>query len=572
MLRMPPGYDSGMAVLLVDFAKTLDATAATSSKLAKQKILGDFFRSLEAPDLQLAVRYTGGRAFAATDERVLGVSSRTVRDVALELLNVDADTFRTVAIRRGETGEAVGELWPPPADGATPKLTLQDLTDAFDRLGATTQPAIKRPIVRDLFARCVLPREACYLAKLLTGDMRTGVKEGVLQAAVAVAFDAPLADVLRAQLLVGDLEEVATLAARHALAEARFTLFHPLQFMLAQPIETASEVSGEWVIEDKLDGIRAQVHKQADRIAIYTRTMDRTDESFPDVVRQISKFKGDCILDGEIVPWRDGRALAFAVLQKRLGRKTVSDKQLRDHPAAFIAFDLLYLNDTLLLDLPLVDRQKRLRAWAESNDSLIVLPSTIAIDTAQVETAFAAARDAGNEGLMLKQPQSTYTPGRRGGAWLKLKSHLPTLDCVVTAAEYGHGKRRGTLSDYTFAVRDGDRLVNIGKAYSGVTDEEIAQLTELFKSIALSDNGRVFQVRPQVVMEIAFDQILESSRHASGFAMRFPRIKRIRTDKLPEDADTLERVREIYSSVGNLGKKMHVIDVPEPTLFDGLLE
>ncbi|MGN6626908.1 MAG: ATP-dependent DNA ligase, partial [Tepidisphaeraceae bacterium] len=285
---------------------------------------------------------------------------------------------------------------------------------------------------------------------------------------------------------------------------------------------------------------------------------------------QLRAVEGDFLLDGEIVPWRDGRALAFSVLQKRLGRKKVSDTLLRNAPAAFIAFDLLYHSGDLLLDLPLVDRQRRLRSLRDSG--LLVLPSTIAADASAIEAQFAAAREAGNEGLMLKQPHSTYTPGRRGGAWLKLKTHLPTLDCVVTAAEYGHGKRRGKLSDYTFAVRDGDRLVNIGKAYSGVTDEEIEQLTQLFLSLSLTDNGRVFKVRPQVVMEIAFDQILESTRHASGFALRFPRIKRIRTDKPAEQADTLERVREIYASVGNLGKKVEPIAVPEPTLFDGLFD
>jgi DNA ligase-1 len=264
-------------------------------------------------------------------------------------------------------------------------------------------------------------------------------------------------------------------------------------------------------------------------------------------------------------------------LQKRLGRKTVSAKQLADNPAVLIAFDLLYLDGRLLLDEPLDVRQALLRELAANNPSLIVLPSANHQHAAEIEAAFEAARAAGNEGLMLKDPKSTYTPGRRGGAWLKLKSHLPTLDCVVVAAEYGHGRRRSSLSDYTFAVWDRDpaeegaTLVNIAKAYSGLTDAEIADLTQLFLSLAISDNGRVFRVKPQVVMELAFDQILESARHASGFALRFPRIKHIRTDKRIEDADRLDRVREIYQSVGNLGRKQDAPiarPVVEPTLFD----
>ncbi|MDB5328817.1 MAG: hypothetical protein JWM57_4386 [Phycisphaerales bacterium] len=563
-------------LLLATFAATLDAAAAVASKLAKQKAVAELLRGLEDDDRRRAVRYANGRPFAATDERVTGVSSRIVGDVVRDLLRIDPAVLREASIRHGELGEAVGELWPAAAPDAEPALTMADIATAFDALAATTQPAAKKPIVRDLIGQCVTDREACYLVKILLSDLRTGVREGVLQAGVAEAFGLELKEILRTQLLAGDLGDVAVLAKHGVHGEAAFSLFHPLQFMLANPIETAAdafdEAGGEWVIEDKLDGIRAQVHKQGDRVAIYTRTLDRVDESFPDVVRVIRSVPGDFLLDGEVLPWRDGRALAFAVLQKRLGRKTVTAKQLLDHPAAFIAFDALFLNGELLLDQPLVERQKALNAFAAIHPALLVLPSRIVSDPALVEAAFEAARTAGNEGLMLKQTHSTYTPGRRGGAWLKLKSHLPTLDCVVTAAEYGHGKRRGSLSDYTFAVRDGEKLVNIGKAYSGVTDAEIAELTTLFKSIAISDNGRVFQVEPKVVMEIAFDQITESTRHASGYAMRFPRIKRIRIDKGVADADTIERVREIYESAGNLGRKVEPPPQPpvpaEPTLFD----
>jgi DNA ligase-1 len=571
-----------MPVLLIDLARTLDIAASTTGKLAKQKALAELFATAAGDDLRRAVRYADGRAFAKPDERVLGTSSAIVSEVVLDMLGLDPGTYRSTVIRRGEIGEAVGEFWPPAPEGAEAILTLGDLAEAFDALGATTLPAAKKPVVRGLFARCVEPREACYLAKIILSDMRTGVREGVLQAAVAEAFGATLAEVLRAQLLTGDLGDVAVLAAEKRLADAAFKLFNPLGFMLATPIESAAEIDGtsEYVVEDKLDGIRAQAHISGNRVALYTRTLDRTDESFPDVVRQLRRVNGDVLLDGEIVPWRDGRALPFGVLQKRLGRKTVSAKQLADNPAVLIAFDLLYLDGRLLLDEPLERRQSLLRELAARNPSLIVLPSANHQQAEQIQLAFDAARTAGNEGLMLKDPKSTYTPGRRGGAWLKLKSHLPTLDCVVVAAEYGHGRRRSSLSDYTFAVWDRDpaeagaTLVNLAKAYSGVTDAEIAELTQLFLSLAISDNGRVFQVKPHVVMELAFDQILESNRHASGFALRFPRIKRIRTDKRIEDADRLDRVREIYQSVGNLGRKHEpptaLPAAAEPTLFDAL--
>jgi DNA ligase-1 len=343
------------------------------------------------------------------------------------------------------------------------------------------------------------------------------------------------------------------------------------------------------------------VHKQGDRVAIYTRTMDRTDDSFPEVVEAMKKIDGDFLIDGEIVPFAAGAVSPFQHLQRRLGRKAPTEAVLMKYPVAIIAFDLLYENGDLLMDLPLRERRARLESLAARTPAgwrLNVTESHEVRAETEITAAFEASKNRRNEGLILKDPESVYSPGRRGQMWLKLKTHLPTLDCVVTAAEYGHGRRRNSLSDYTFAVWRGDptsgdaaELVNIGKAYSGVTDAEIAELTTLFKSIAISDNGRVFQVRPQVVMEIAFDQIQRSARHASGFAMRFPRIKNIRRDKRPEDADRIERVEEIYQSAANTSRDAAVVEgdgkdvpaeakpakrkshkqaTPEPTLFDHL--
>jgi DNA ligase-1 len=353
--------------------------------------------------------------------------------------------------------------------------------------------------------------------------------------------------------------------------------------MLATPQETAAEAAGTmdgrtFFAEHKLDGIRAHIHKSGEgpsaRVAIYSRRLDRTDESFPDVVAAMSKIPGAFLLDGEIVPYRHGQVLPFANIQKRLGRKVLTAKILRDHPAVFIAFDLLYLNGDLLMDLPLAQRRRRLEDMPEA---LIRTRITDVRSAQEIEAAFCNARECRNEGLVLKDPVSIYSPGRRGQVWLKLKTHLPTLDCVVTAAEYGHGKRRGVLSDYTFAIWDRDpseagaKLVTIGKAYSGVTDEEIARLTELFLSISVGQRGRVHLVQEKVVLEIAFDQIQRSDRHASGFALRFPRIKRIRWDKAPRDADNLGQVEAIFSSAANTAH-LHEekAEVSEPRLFDHL--
>jgi DNA ligase-1 len=571
-----------VSATLSEFAQVKDSAAATRSKLAKQAVLAEYLRPLSEPDLRLAVRYAAGRAFPATDSRNLNVGGAIISDVILDLLRIDPREFHATVVRSGEIGEALATVWPS-REAVGQSMTLRDLADAFADLARSGAYEHKRAILTDLFRRCQHGREAAYLAKIIFGDMRSGVQEGVLQAAVAQAFDKPPAAVQRCQLLVGDLEEVAALAKEDALETATFHLFHPIQFMLATPQETpgiaVKTMGGRgFYAEDKLDGIRAQVHKSGDRVEVYTRTMSRADEAFPDVVEAIRKVSGDFLLDGEIVPFCDGCVLPFAHIQKRLGRKALTPRIIRENPAVFIAFDILYHDGRLLMDEPLRRRKEALRSLCAGGSLQCAEFAEVSAADA-ITMAFDAARRRRNEGIVLKDPESWYAPGRRGQAWLKLKTHLPTLDCVVTAAEYGHGKRRNVLSDYTFAVWDREpadpeaRLVNIGKAYSGLTDEQIHQLTELIQKIAVQQYGHVFVVRPQVVLEIACDQIQKSSRHASGYAMRFPRIKRIRWDKRPEDADRLSRVAAVYESFANTAHrhapKLEAVKA-EPTLFDGL--
>ncbi len=291
----------------------------------------------------------------------------------------------------------------------------------------------------------------------------------------------------------------------------------------------------------------------------------------------LGEFKNEVILDGEIVAWRDteegGHAMPFSEIQKRLGRKQVSAKMMSEVPVAYVVFDVIYAEGELTLDRPLSERAEVLdrvfagakrvapRPVVNSQGSLLFEPEiregplsgwiirapAMRADSAeQLEAYFEQAMARGNEGLMIKDVESPYMPGRRGRWWLKLKRELATLDVVVTAAEFGHGKRIHVLSDYTFAVRKGEELVNIGKAYSGLTDKEIAELTEWFVAHTTVDHGHLREVEPTIVLEVAFNAIMRSGRHDSGFALRFPRIVRVREDKLAKDIDTIETVEEIY--------------------------
>jgi DNA ligase-1 len=313
-----------------------------------------------------------------------------------------------------------------------------------------------------------------------------------------------------------------------------------------------------WV-EDKYDGIRAQLHKQGAQVRLYSRELRDISGQFPEVVRAASSQPWDGVLDGEILAWREGQAMPFLALQSRLGRKAPSAAVQAEVPVIYVAFDVLALaidgspDVEPLLRLPLRDRRARLESLRlDRADGFGLAALTSASDIEQLASIFGSAQARGNEGLMIKDPDSGYAPGRRGYAWLKLKKALTTLDCVVVGVEVGHGRRHGVLSDYTFAVLDDrpgaseGRLVTIGKAYSGLTDAEIADMTRWFEAHTLSVHGRYRVVEPTVVVEIAFDVIHRSDRHASGFAMRFPRIVRIRDDKTAAEADRLSTVAAIH--------------------------
>jgi DNA ligase-1 len=364
---------------------------------------------------------------------------------------------------------------------------------------------------------------------------------------VAAAFDAQADDVREAAMLCGDISAAALLAKAHKLHEAAPRLFVPIKVMLASPEETAQAIRerlpGEKVwLEDKFDGIRAQVHRSANRVEIFTRDLKLISGQFPEVAASMRLLTDDVIFDGEIIAHAEGKKLTFFDLQKRLGRRDQADLFLPSEVSVkYIVFDLLWKNGVSLLEQPLEARRAELEALSMPA-GLETIHVIHAANAEEIEAAFLAARRRGNEGLIAKDAASTYSPGRRGKSWLKLKKAFATLDVVVVKAEQGHGKRSHVLSDYTFAVRDesdGNSLKIIGKAYSGLTDVEIEELTEHFTQTTLSQKGRVRTVVPQIVLEIAFDSIQPSDRHNSGLAMRFPRIKAIRRDKTAAEIDTL---------------------------------
>jgi len=563
-------------------AETAERIAATTKKSEKVGILADFLRSLPVDDAAHAALFLSGRVFPGYDERTLQVGGALLwRSIVEVSRRTDADL--TAAYRKhGDLGAASYQVLIS-ANHTGPGVVLAEIADTFEQIAATRGPAGRAKLVIHLLAHATA-LEAKYIVKIITGELRIGLKESLVEEAIAKAYEAPLSEVQRADMMLGDIAGTLRLAVEGKLDQARMRMFHPIGFMLASPAETAQEALEYFqhaAVEDKYDGIRAQAHVSQGKVQLFSRTLDDVTGSFPELVPHLAAFADEAVLDGEVVAWEfpdesgTGHAKPFSQIKKRLGRKRVTRDLMAEVPVAYVVFDVLYAGGELVIDRPLAERSQILEsvfanakfvagAPTENPQGLFVFEPAVtsnhkeqprvlrapvlrADSTCEVEALFEAALARGNEGLMIKDLSSPYTPGRRGRTWLKLKRELATLDVVVTAAEWGHGKRINVLSDCTFAVKRGDELVNIGKAYSGLTDAEIAEMTEYFLAHTINDRGFVRDVEPNLVLEVAFNAIMKSDRHNSGYALRFPRILRIRKDKLPEDIDTIETVEQIYA-------------------------
>lgn len=534
-----------------DWVVVADRIRGTSKRLEKLAALEAYLPGLDDASLAIAARFFSGIVFARHDQRTTNVGGAILSSALAELTGASEAILADAYARHGDSGEMVGDVLAGRASGGQ---SLAWMADRFDSLAHVRGTGGRRTIVRDTLGSLGAD-EARYFAKLLGGELRIGLKEAQVEEAAARSFRRTLAAVRHANLLRGDIGEVVVLARRDALGEATLALFHPLGFMLAQPLPAAADIVASmpspFVVEDKYDGIRAQAHIDGDHVRLYSRTLDEITEGYPDVVMGLRGLGQGLVLDGELLavdPVQPRRARPFVTLQRRLGRKSPSAALLAEVPAAFVAYDILAASTTLVIESAWRDRRSMLESLSWRSDSAFMAPYSMVSTEIEVETAFDAARGSGNEGIIAKDPGSPYTPGRRGKTWIKLKRPLATLDVVVTGVERGHGRRNGVLSDYTFAVRASETdstLLNVGKAYNGLTDMEIAALTERFKAITTEQFGRFHAVRPEVVLEVTFDIVQKSARHKAGYALRFPRIVRVRDDKPPIEIDTLARVREL---------------------------
>ena len=538
------------------FVHMCEKVRQTPSKNAKVTAIAGYLLELDDdPSLAASVLFMSGAIFPKGSGLALNVGFNTIMHSLSEIGHLDPEEIQKIYLQHGDLGALAEYVLSKRHQSSlvTQQLLLPDIHDQLRKIAATTgsgASVAKRRVLTGLLINCS-PIEAKYLIKIVTGELRVGVVEGLVELAIAKAFGRDMQPVRQAMLLSGDIAQVALLAKNDALSTVIMKPLTPLSFMLADVMFSAEEIAQYYnrplICEFKYDGIRVQLHKFSDKVKMFSRKLEDVTISFPDILSAVALIPAEFILDGEVLAYRDGRPLHFQELQKRLRRKAVTNHLMSEIPLVYIPYDILYLDGESLIDRPLGER-KELLSRIRFKEPIINLGYRIVSTAQEIAYAFKESRDAGHEGLVVKELESQYYPGKRGRHWTKLKYELDTIDAVIVIAEYGHGKRAGTLSDYTFAVKDDhdSSLKTIGKAYSGLTDTEIAKMTDRLRSITVRDEGYRLVVRPEIVLEVAFDSIQKSNRHDSGFALRFPRIKSIRTDKIVSDIDTVKKIRRIY--------------------------
>jgi DNA ligase-1 len=538
---------------LADLAQKL---GRTTKRLELTQLVADCLAALDPEEVPAAVRLILGQVFPEWDGRTLNVSWKAATAVVEELTAATPAQREAVFAEAVDGGEAVATLLgrhrrqqPQP-----PPLTVLDVYYTFEQIAAASgrgSRARKAALLRGLLARAT-PAEASLIVKNLFGEMRHGVGEGIVLAAIAQAAGVRLALVRRANMLWGDLGEVAVVAIDQggsALMQASVRVFRPMKPMLAQTADDIAEVlerhQGRTALEYKLDGARVQIHKQGAEVRIFSRQLADVTASLPDVAAAVGAGlrAREAVVEGEVVAEdRAGRPLPFQQLMRRFGRKHDVEEVARQVPVRIYLFDLLYRDGASLIDRRNAERWQALTGVAGEIETVHRLVTS---DPAEGQAFLQAAYEAGHEGLVAKSLESTYQPGVRGRAWLKLK-HVDTLDLVIVAADWGYGRRKGWLSNYHLAVRDDDGFAVVGKTFKGPTDAEFGALTERLLALERTRWGGTVFVQPQVVVEVAFNEVQQSPRYESGFAFRFARIVRVREDKGPAQADTLARLRTLY--------------------------
>ncbi len=541
-----------------EFCSSLEKISSTLEITAK---IASFLRKIDDDsDLYNVVLFLMGKVYPSWDERELGIGIGLLYEALKIATGVEKSKIENLLRETGDLG-IVAETLIRKKKQLTlfqEELTIRKVREIFDEISSLTGEGSQKRKVKllvDLYIAST-PIEARYLTRLILGEMRLGVGEGIIRDAIAKAWGISSELVERAYMITNDFGRVAIVAkneGRKGLEKLKIQLHIPVKMMLAQVAESIDSAIREMKkvgVEWKFDGTRVQIHWGNGKVTIYSRRLENVTSALPEIVDEVKKVvKGEVILDGEAVAIKDGRPMPFQHILRRFRRKHEIGKMLEKIPIKVYLFDILYINGEEIIDKPLKERRAILESIVEKSEKITVADQVVTDSVEKVEEIYNQALDAGHEGVMMKNLNSPYIPGKRGKNWLKLKPVMENLDLVVVGGEWGEGKRSHLISSFELACRDEyGRLLRVGKVATGFTDDELEELTELFKPLIEYQEGKVIKFRPYYVFEVAYQEIQKSPKYESGFALRFPRFIRLREDKSIEEADTIERIAKLYES------------------------
>ncbi|WP_298685142.1 ATP-dependent DNA ligase [uncultured Methanomethylovorans sp.] len=551
-----------------EFCRICKIIEETAGSLDMTGLVSELFSLVTSEELPIVTHFVMGEVFPAwTDEEVglgtgilinalsrsSGLSIKEIEDIVRETGDIGKTTVKALGkVSKGQV--TFSSFLDSPAE-----LSIMEVFERFRDIAHATGKGSQTSKIKHLqyLFNSASVEEVSYIARLAIEDMRIGVGEGIVRDAIAKAFNVPVASVERGYMLTNDMGLVAVTAkegGNEALLNLGLQVGRPIKLMLAQvtpDIETAIRELGVVAAEWKFDGARVQIHKKGDTVTLYSRRLENITGSLPDIVSAVkTAVKADsAILDGEAVAIdEDGRPKPFQEILKRFRRKYDVQNKVRHIPLTLNLFDIMYLNGDSLIELPLQKRREFLVSSIGDSDLVHVDNQLITSDISQINCMYEQALQAGHEGIMIKNPGSPYSPGKRGKNWLKKKPVMETLDLVVIGAEWGYGRRTSFLGSFALACHDPEtgRFLSVGKVATGISDEQLAELTELFREHIISESGTSVEIRPHVLFEVAFEEIQKSTNYGSGYALRFPRLVRVRDDKSLEEADTLERLEDMY--------------------------
>jgi DNA ligase-1 len=543
-------------------AELCEKFEATRKRLLMISLATEFLKILEPQEIEPAVSMILGRPLPKWSAQTLDVSWATLSEIIKRVTGARWEVFSEAFSKTGDIGSATKAVF----DGTRVKrqtvllekaLTIAEVRRSFEVIAGTVGSGSREKKERliETLLGSASPVEAKYLIKVFIGEMRTGFHEGLMEQAVAEAFQVPLETIQETTMMLGDVGEVAAtikLEGLAGLSKISFRAFRPVSLMLAQMANDVADAlrehGGKTAFEYKYDGARVQIHKLGDEVRIFSRRLTDVTESLPETV-EIARENIDAneaIVEGEIIAVDDhARPIPFQHLMRRF-RRVHSIREMGERiPVHLYLFDILFVDGENLISLPYLRRRSLL---AERVGKIPLTKQLVTDSLGEAEQLLGEAMDAGHEGLMTKRLDSPYTPGKRGKHWLKIKPVLEPLDLVIVAAEYGYGRRHGWLSDYYLAARDAETgdFVELGKTFKGLTDAEILEMTRRLKELTIREQRGKVVVLPKIVVEVAYNEIQKSPKYKCGMALRFARITRIRDDKAAEEADTIQRVEEIF--------------------------